>query len=94
MFRSASGFKAQYHYLRLLVASDFDEWRVIVEAPGVTIIGGRQLGEDKAKQHAVAVADNYIHQEKHEDLPVLAQVAWEPLGSGEWLNWRPDARRA
>ncbi len=89
MFRTLSGFKAQYHYLTLLVASDFDEWKVVIEAPGVTIQGGRQLGEAKAKQHAVALAESYIQQERHQDLPVLEQVVWEPLASGEWLNWRP-----
>jgi hypothetical protein len=88
MFRTASGFKAQYHHLTLLVASDFDEWKVVIEAPGVTIHGGRQLGEAKAKQHAVSMAESYI-QEKRQDLPLLEQVAWEPLASGEWLNWRP-----
>jgi hypothetical protein len=89
MFRTLPGYKAQYHYLTLLVASDFDEWKVVIEAPGVTIHGGRQLGEVKAKQHAVAMAESYIQQEKHEDLPALEQVEWEPLAKGEWLNWRP-----
>jgi len=89
MFRSATGFKAQYHYLTLLVASDFDEWRIVLTGPGFTIHGHRQFNEAKAKQHALAIAENYFQQEKREDLPVLPQVDWTPLQAGEWLNWRP-----
>ena len=33
MFRSMSGFKAHYHYLTLLVISEFNEWRVLVYGP-------------------------------------------------------------
>jgi hypothetical protein len=89
MFRSSTGFKAQYHYLTLLVASDFDEWRIVLTGPGLTIHGHRQFGEAKAKQHAVDIAEIYFRQEKHEDLPPMPQVDWAPLGAGEWLNWRP-----
>ena len=89
MFRTQNGFKAQYHYLTLLVASDFDEWRIILHGPGVCIQGGRQVTEAKAKDNAYAAAIKYIHDEKHEDLPVQAQVEWQPLTPGEVLNWRP-----
>lgn len=89
MFRALKGFKAQYHYLTLRVASDFDEWKVILEGPGVTIQGARQFTEVKAKEHAFAVAKDYIHQEKHEDLPALESLEWRPFEPGEWLNWRP-----
>lgn len=89
MFRKATGFKAQYHYLTLLVASDFDEWKVLLAAPGATIVGCRQFTEAKAKEHAVTVAESYLQQEKQEGLPVLSQVDWTPLEAGEWLNWRP-----
>lgn len=89
MFRSSAGFKAQYHYLTLLVASDFDEWRIVLQGPGVTIVGGRQITEAKAKEHARSIAESFLHQEKHEELPTLQEVAWAPLTPGEWLNWRP-----
>ncbi len=88
MFRALSGFKAKYHYLTVLVASDFDAWHVTVHGPGVCINGGRQFSESKAKEHARMCAADYIHREKTEDLPVLEQVEWEPLAPGEWLNWR------
>jgi len=89
MFRVATGFKAKYHYLTLLVAADFDEWKVFVQGPGLCIHGGRQFNEAKAKEHARACASDYIHREKQEDLPPMEQLAWEPLAHGEWLNWRP-----
>ncbi|HOL71919.1 MAG TPA: hypothetical protein PLA43_05565 [Bryobacteraceae bacterium] len=89
MFRALSGFKAQYHHLTLLVASDFDEWKVFLEAPGLTIQGCRQFTEEKAKKHAVEMAEHYLKEEKHEGLPLLDGIVWEPLARGEWLNWRP-----
>jgi hypothetical protein len=88
MFRTATGFKAQYHYLTLLVASDFDEWRIILHGPGVCIQGGRQFTEAKAKEHARAVAMNYVHDEKHENLLVVENLDWQPFTPGEFLNWR------
>ena len=88
MFRTAVGFKAQYHFLTLLVASDFDEWRIILQGPGLTIHGCRQFSEAKAKQHAIAVAGSYFEEQKREDLPALAEIDWTPLQDGEWLNWR------
>ena len=89
MFRPVSGFKAQYHYLTLLVASDIAEWRIIVHGPGVVIQAGREFSEAKAKEQARSVAMNYIHEEKHEDLPVVENLDWQPFGPGEFLNWRP-----
>ncbi|MBI4875808.1 MAG: hypothetical protein HY822_14325 [Acidobacteria bacterium] len=88
MFRSLSGFKAQYHYLTLLAVSEFDEWKVLVSAPGITIHGARQFGEVKAKDHALGIARQYIHDEKHADLPVLESVDWAPTGPDDWLVWR------
>jgi hypothetical protein len=88
MFRSLSGFRALYHYLTLVVVSEFDEWRVLLYGQGVTIHGSRQFGEKKAKEHALAMARNYIHEEKKEDLPVLAEVEWIPTVQEDWLIWR------
>ena len=88
MFRSISGVKAQYHYLTLLAVSEFDEWKVLLYGNGVTIHGSRQFGEAKAKEHAVNVARNFIHEEKKEDLPVLPEVEWSQTTSADWLTWR------
>ena len=88
MFRSVTGFKAEYHYLHLLVASDFAEWRIIVHGPGVVIQAGREFSEAKAKEQARSVAMNYIHDEKHEGLPVVENLDWQPFTPGEFLNWR------
>ncbi len=89
MFRPIRGFKAQYHYLTLLVGCDFDACNVVLLAPGVLIQGARQFTEDKAREHAQAVAKSYIHEEKHEDLPVIENLDWKPFEQGEWLSWRP-----
>lgn len=89
MFRPLRGYKARYHYLNLLVSCDFDHCNVFVLGPDLVIQGVRQFDEAKAREHALAVAKTYIHEEKREDLPVLETVEWQPLGPGEWLNWRP-----
>lgn len=88
MFRVANGFKGSYHDLDLMVAADFDEWKVLVRGPGVCIHGGRQFSEDKAKAHAVACATDYYREFKPET-PKLETVDWQPMRQGEWLNWRP-----
>ena len=49
MFRSMSGFKAQYHYLTLLVISEFNDWRVLLYGPSMTIHGSRQFSEAKPR---------------------------------------------
>jgi len=87
MFRSMSGFKAQYHYLTLLVISEFNEWRVLIYGPATTIHGTHQFSEAKAKEHAMAVARAYIHDQKHEELPVLPEMTWVPTGPEDWLVW-------
>jgi len=89
MFRPLKGSKARYHYLTLLVACDFDECKVMLLGPGVTIQGARQFNEAKAREHALAIAKSYVHEEKKEDLPAVEEVDWEPFEPGEWLNWRP-----
>lgn len=87
MFRALNGLKAPYHYLTLLVASDFDEYRVLIQGPGVTIQGGRQFSEAKAKEHARAMAADYLNNERKENLPAV-EPEWAPLAPGEFLNWR------
>lgn len=89
MFRSANGFRAQYQSLNLVVAGDFDEWRILLHAPDVIINGGRQFTEVKAKEQAVRIAESYVREEKGEDPPATSEIEWTPLGKGGWLNWRP-----
>ncbi|MFB3828556.1 MAG: hypothetical protein ACE15B_17440 [Bryobacteraceae bacterium] len=89
MFRAANGFKAAYKDLTLVVAADFDEWKVMLQGPGVCIHGARQFTEAKAKAHAIACAADYVHQIRNDDTPVPENLEWEPLTKGEWLNWRP-----
>ncbi len=86
MFRSMSGFKAQYHYLTLLVISEFSDWRVLLYGPGATIHGVHQFSEAKAKEHAMAVARAYIHDRKQEELPDV-ELTWVPAASDDWLVW-------
>jgi len=88
MFRPANGFKARYHDLSLVVAADFDEWKVVVQGPGVCIVGARQFSEAKAKAHASACASDYL-REFRQETDSIEPLEWEPLASGEWLNWRP-----
>lgn len=88
MFRSVSGHKAQYHHLTLLAVAEFDEWKVLVYAPGVTIHGARQFSESNAKRHALVLAQQWTHEHKKEDLPQLASVDWGPATPDDWVIWR------
>ena len=83
MFRTMSGFRAQYHYLTLLVISEFNEWRVLLYGPEMTIHGVRQFSEAKAKEHAMAVARAYICDRKHDALPDVAEVTWVPTAAAD-----------
>jgi hypothetical protein len=89
MFRQAAGFKAQYQSLTLLVAADFDEWRILLQGPGVVVHGMRQFNEAKAKEHARLMADSYLVEQRHESPDPVTDLEWKPLDAGEWLNWRP-----
>ena len=88
MYRSMSGFKAQYHYLTLLVVSELNEWRVMLYGPATTIQGTHSFSEAKAKADAILIARHYIHEHKHEELPVLEQVEWIPTSHDDWLIWK------
>ena len=87
MFRSMSGFKAQYQNLTLLVISEFNEWRVLVYAPGATIHGAHQFGEAKAKEHALSIARKYLDEYRHDELPVITETQWVPTTREDWLIW-------
>lgn len=88
MFRPCTGFTSQYRGLTLLVVAEFNEWKILAYGSGVTLHGTRQFDEKKAKEHALAVADSYIRDEKHEDLASVADVQWLPTGHTDWLVWR------
>jgi hypothetical protein len=89
MFRQLRGFKAEYHYLKLVIAADFDEWRVLVMGPGFTLQGQRQFGEAKAKDHAILTAKTFIYEEKKENLPPVQEVAWTAMTPGEYMDFLP-----
>ncbi len=82
-----SGFRAPYHDLTLLVVSEFNEWKVMLYGPDVTIQGIRQFTADKAKEHALAVADHYLQARKHEDAPSAESIPWIATGPDDWLIW-------
>ncbi|HWR54107.1 MAG TPA: hypothetical protein VN428_23555 [Bryobacteraceae bacterium] len=88
MFRSFGGVKAQYHHLTLLVISEFNEYKVLVYGPGVTIHGARQFAEPKAREHALTIARDYVRELKREDLPETLDVDWQPTATEDWLAWR------
>jgi len=88
MFRPLKGYKAQYHDLTLLVASDFDEFRVVIQAPGTIVQGRRQFNEAQAKEHARNMAASYLKEHEEAD-PVPAALEWIPFGPTEWLAWNP-----
>ncbi len=85
MLRTISGFKAHYHTLTMVVVREFDEWKVLLYGPDATIHGTRQFAEAKAKDHALNLARDYVHERQHENLPVLESVDWAPTGENDWL---------
>jgi hypothetical protein len=87
MFRPLSGFRAQCDELVLLVAADFDEYRILLQVPGSIVQGRRQFNEAKAKEHACAMAASYL-KEKCGDKP-FPGLEWQPLGAADWLSWNP-----
>jgi len=89
MFRSAEAYKAETHGLTLVVAADFDEWRIFLQGPDVIIHGGRQFTGNKAKEHAARMADDYIREQLGESPSEPQQLEWVRLSDRKWLNWRP-----
>ena len=89
MFRSMSGFKGHYHFLTLLVIAEFNEWRVLLYGPDGVIHGPREFNEAKAKEHALAIARRFVHDYKHESLPLVEDAEWKPTDEANWLIWNP-----
>jgi hypothetical protein len=89
MFRKAEAYQAHFSDLTLLVAADFDEWRIFVRGPEVIVHGGRQFNGAKAREHAIRVAGDYLKDVKGEPAEVPPNLEWAELGDAGWLNWRP-----
>ena len=89
MFREAEAYTARCDDLTLVVAADFDEWRIFLQGPDVIIHGGRQFTGDKAKAQALRIAGSYLQEAKGDLAIVPEQVEWAPLHERSWLNWRP-----
>lgn len=88
MFQHAEAYRAQFNDLTLLVAADFDEWRIIVRGPDIIVRGGRQFTGAKAKEHAIRVAEEYLRDVKGEAAEIPPDLEWQRIDGG-WLNWRP-----
>jgi hypothetical protein len=88
MFRPLKGFKAEYQNLTVLVAADFDEYRILLQAPGVLVHGKRQFTEAQAKDHAFSLTASYLKEKQPETAPP-AGLEWVPFAGGEWLAWHP-----
>lgn len=88
MFRSLKGFKAQYHDVTVFVAADFDEYRVLLQAPGTIVQGRRQFNEAQAKEHARSLAASYIKEKQGADAG-FENLTWVPFSESEWLAWNP-----
>ena len=88
MFRASAGYKAQYHYLTLMVVLDFDQWKILMQGPGLVIDGGRAYDCQEAESRASEIAQQYIHEEKCEPLPHLSRLEWTPLDPHACMTWR------
>lgn len=87
MLSSFSGFKAHYAGFTVLVVSEFNEWRMLAYAPGVTLHGPRQFSEIKAKENARLLVDKYVREKRGEE-PPSGEIEWEPTTSEDWVVWR------
>ena len=94
MFRPSPGFTAEYHGMTLIVALDYDQWRILVRGPGVVIDGGRQPDRSTAKEEACRIAENYVTREQHAALPSPALVEWTPLAPRAFLVWLGQGQTA
>jgi hypothetical protein len=88
MFQTAEAYQAQFKDLTLLVAVDFDEWRIIVRGSDVIVRGKRQFNGTEAREHAVRVAEDYLREVRGEATEVPSNLEWKRI-DGAWLNWRP-----
>ena len=88
MFRKRQGFEAEYRGFSMVVTASFDEWRIMLKDADVVINGARQFSEQKAKEHAIYVADYYRREVQGEEDVDAQEIVWEELPKGKWLDWR------
>ena len=89
MLSTRSGFKTSYHKLTLLVVREFDQWKTLVYGDGVTIHGLPMFAEDKAKAHALSLAQSF--EQEHQPSPEgdgAQELAWTPTSREDWLVWK------
>ncbi len=91
MLRLSTGFQARYHYLRLMVVLDFDQWKILIQGPGVLIDGGREFDRGAAEMRAQQIAEAYLRDEKLEARPLESDLKWAPLDPRACLEWQPQA---
>jgi hypothetical protein len=87
MFRSFSGSKAQYGDLTLVVVAEFNEWKVLLHGPGVAILGSRQFDAEKARTHAVEIAQAYLRERRGQEPQPSEDVVWTATDHDDWLVW-------
>jgi len=88
MFRPLTGFRTTYQGLTIVVASEFDEWRVILHSPEVVIQGQRQYSAAKAKEHALMLAKSYLEECGRLPESPPPEPEWQPTGPRDWLVWK------
>jgi hypothetical protein len=94
MFRRSTGFQARYHNLTLMVVLDFDQWKVLIQGPGVLIEGGREFDSSAAEMQAQHIAEVYVREEKLDSRPPVPHLKWTPLDPLACLSWQPQAEPA
>ena len=87
MFTHLTGCKASLQNLTMVVVSEFDEWHVVVHSPEVVLLGQRQYNEVQAKEHAVALAKQYLQEANREAPTGPSEPDWQPTGPADWLRW-------
>ncbi len=85
--RPLAGYKARCGDFTMMVVSEFDEWRVIVHAPGVLLQGQRQYRDNKAKEHAVMLVKNFLTDVQGEASAEVPEPEWVPTTTNDWLVW-------
>jgi hypothetical protein len=88
MFRDCPGFVAQHQDIALIVALDYDQWKILLLSPAVLIDGGRKSDSIAAKDEARRLLECYIGQQSRCALPAASKLEWNPLQNGYWLTWQ------
>ena len=92
MFQASSGFQTQYHDLTLIVALDFDRWKILLSGPGIVIDGGRQADRVAAQERACLIAKEFVQKERGESPREPSRWEWTPIPARSWLYWQAESR--